>query len=98
MKTKLIFSWLYYWEFSNENNTFPLPRSLTEFHNFVLLKTNETCGKTKLYKVLGYLPTVPKTLTAASIPVMLGCALAFMYGHFQLICHTMFLCFPNDRC
>lgn len=26
----------------------------------------------------------PKTLTAASIPVMLGCALASMYGHFSL--------------
>jgi 1,4-dihydroxy-2-naphthoate polyprenyltransferase len=33
----------------------------------------------------------PKTLTAASIPVMLGCALAFMYGHFQLI--PAILCF-----
>ena len=26
----------------------------------------------------------PKTLTGAAIPVMLGCALAFIYGHFQL--------------
>ena len=25
----------------------------------------------------------PKTLTGAAIPVMLGCALAFIYGHFQ---------------
>lgn len=33
----------------------------------------------------------PKTLTAASIPVMLGCALASMYGHFQLI--PAILCF-----
>lgn len=33
----------------------------------------------------------PKTLTAASIPVMLGCALAYVYGHFQLIPAT--LCF-----
>lgn len=33
----------------------------------------------------------PKTLTAASIPVMLGCALASMYGHFQLT--PAILCF-----
>ena len=33
----------------------------------------------------------PKTLSAASIPVMLGCALASMYGHFQLI--PAILCF-----
>jgi len=33
----------------------------------------------------------PKTLTAASIPVMLGCALTSMYGHFQLI--PAILCF-----
>lgn len=33
----------------------------------------------------------PKTLTAASIPVILGCALASMYGHFQLI--PAILCF-----
>ena len=25
----------------------------------------------------------PKTLTGAAIPVMIGCALAFAYGHFQ---------------
>lgn len=33
----------------------------------------------------------PKTLTAASIPVMLGCALANMYGHFQTV--PAILCF-----
>lgn len=33
----------------------------------------------------------PKTLTGAAIPVMLGCALAFIYGHFQLI--PALLCF-----
>lgn len=33
----------------------------------------------------------PKTLTAASIPVMLGCALAHVYGHFRLI--PAILCF-----
>lgn len=33
----------------------------------------------------------PKTLTAASIPVMLGCALANMYGHFQVV--PAILCF-----
>lgn len=33
----------------------------------------------------------PKTLTAASIPVMLGCALAYVYGYFQLI--PAILCF-----
>ena len=27
----------------------------------------------------------PKTLTAASIPVMIGCALAKAHGHFQLV-------------
>lgn len=43
----------------------------------------------------------PKTLTAASIPVMLGCALAFIVRTLPInSCHTMFsLCFPNaDRC
>ena len=33
----------------------------------------------------------PKTLTGAAIPVMLGCALAFIYGHFQLT--PALLCF-----
>lgn len=33
----------------------------------------------------------PKTLTAASIPVMLGCALANMYSHFQTV--PAILCF-----
>lgn len=33
----------------------------------------------------------PKTLTAAAIPVMTGCALAYIYGHFQIIPAT--LCF-----
>lgn len=33
----------------------------------------------------------PKTLTAASIPVMIGCALAYIYGHFQII--PAILCF-----
>lgn len=33
----------------------------------------------------------PKTLTGAAIPVMLGCALAFIYGHFQLM--PALLCF-----
>lgn len=33
----------------------------------------------------------PKTLTAASIPVMLGCALANMHGHFQTV--PAILCF-----
>ena len=26
----------------------------------------------------------PKTLTAASIPVMIGCALAYVYGYFPV--------------
>lgn len=33
----------------------------------------------------------PKTLTGAAIPVMLGCALAYIYGHFQTI--PAILCF-----
>lgn len=33
----------------------------------------------------------PKTLTAAAIPVMTGCALAYIYGHFQII--PAILCF-----
>ena len=33
----------------------------------------------------------PKTLTGAAIPVMLGCALAYIYGHFQII--PTILCF-----
>ena len=33
----------------------------------------------------------PKTLTAASIPVMIGCALAEAHGHFQAT--TAILCF-----
>ena len=33
----------------------------------------------------------PKTLTAASIPVMIGCALAEAHGHFQLV--PAILCF-----
>lgn len=33
----------------------------------------------------------PKTLTAAAIPVMTGCVLAYIYGHFQIIPAT--LCF-----
>ena len=33
----------------------------------------------------------PKTLTGAAIPVMLGCALAFIYGHFQVT--PALLCF-----
>lgn len=33
----------------------------------------------------------PKTLTAAAIPVMLGCALAYIYGYFQLL--PALLCF-----
>lgn len=33
----------------------------------------------------------PKTLTAAAIPVMIGCALAYIYGHFQAV--PAILCF-----
>ncbi len=33
----------------------------------------------------------PKTLTAAAIPVMTGCALAYIYGHFQAV--PAILCF-----
>ena len=35
----------------------------------------------------------PKTLTAATIPVMAGCALAYIYGHFQILPATLCLLF-----
>lgn len=38
-----------------------------------------------------FLAARPKTLTGAAIPVMLGCALAYIYGHFQII--PAILCF-----
>lgn len=38
-----------------------------------------------------FLAARPKTLTGAAIPVMLGCALAYIYGHFDIV--PAVLCF-----
>ena len=38
-----------------------------------------------------FLAARPKTLTGAAIPVMLGCALAYTYGHFNIV--PAILCF-----